>query len=110
MKKKGAERWWEDVEELSAWISGIEEDGKGVPILFKQYLKLGGKIVCFNVDPQFGHTLDGLIIIDLTLTNKKIMTRYMGRDGFEIFKTHQATLYTDSDIFPRLPLDSCATT
>ena len=110
MKKKGAERWWEDVEEISAWISGIEEDGKGVPILFKQYLKLGGKIVCFNVDPQFGHTLDGLIIIDLTLTNKKIMTRYMGRDGFEIFKKHQATLNTDSDIFPRFSLDSCTTT
>jgi hypothetical protein len=41
-----------DVEELSTLVSDIDFDRKGVPILLKQYLKLGGELVAFNVDPK----------------------------------------------------------
>ena len=107
LKRGLAERWWEDIEELSTWISGIEKDGKGVPILFKQYLKLGGKVICFNVDPQFGNTLDGLIIVDLTLTDHKIMRRYLGEEGFEGFKRYHEKIIGGVSR-SNLPLDSCA--
>ena len=74
-----------DLDELSSWISGIEEDGKGVPILLRQYLKLGGKVLSFNLDRQFGNTLDGLMVVDLSNTDHRVLKRYMGREGFQRF-------------------------
>ncbi len=79
-----------DLDELSSWISGLEADGKGVPILLKQYLKLGGKVLCFNVDPHFGDTLDGLIFVDLTNTDHRMLKRYMGAEGFRRFRDYHA--------------------
>jgi putative hemolysin len=74
-----------DIEELSALIADIETDQKGVPILLKQYLKLGGKLVAFNVDPNFSDALDGLIVVDLTQTDPRVLQRYMEKDGAEAF-------------------------
>jgi hypothetical protein len=82
-------QWANDLDEISSWISAMEEDGKGVPILLKQYLKLGGKILAFNVDSAFGNALDGLILVDLTLTDPKVLKRYMGAEGFARFRRHQ---------------------
>lgn len=58
-------------------ISEIEP-GKVMPILLKQYLKLNGKIVDFNVDQEFGNCVDGLIIVDLLNTDSKILRKFMG--------------------------------
>jgi hypothetical protein len=69
-----------DVEDLSAPIADLEPDGKGIPILVKQYVKLGGKLLAFSVDPQFGNTLDGFVMVDLTRTGPEILSRYMGKD------------------------------
>ena len=69
-----------DVEDLSAPISDLEADGKGIPILVRQYVKLGGKLLAFSVDPQFGNTLDGFVMIDLTQTSPEILSRYMGKE------------------------------
>ncbi len=70
-----------DLENISELISSVETDGKGVPVLLKQYLKLGGEIAGFNVDPSFGNVLDGLIIVDLTKTAPRMLERYMGREN-----------------------------
>jgi len=51
-----------------------------VPILVKQYVKLGGKLLAFSVDPQFGNTLDGFVMVDLTQTSPEILGRYMGKE------------------------------
>ncbi len=69
-----------DVEDLSAPIADLEPDGKGIPILVRQYVKLGGKLLAFSVDPQFGNTLDGFVMVDLTRTSPEILGRYMGKD------------------------------
>jgi putative hemolysin len=74
-----------DVEDLSAPISDLEADGKGVPILVRQYVKLGGKLLAFSVDPQFGNTLDGFVMIDLTRTSPEILARYMGKEQAQRF-------------------------
>jgi hypothetical protein len=37
------------------------------------------------VDPDFGDVLDGMILTDLTKTEPKILTRYMGKEGRESF-------------------------
>jgi putative hemolysin len=82
-----------DIEELSTFIADIETDQKGVPVLLKQYLKLGGKLLAFNVDQQFSSALDGLIVVDLVKTDPRLLDRYMGRAGAaEFLSYHQERL------------------
>jgi hypothetical protein len=76
---------WETLDELSSGLSSIEKDGKGVPILIRQYLKLGGKVLAFNLDRRFSNTLDGLMIVDLDQTDRRILRRTMGPEGMEAF-------------------------
>ncbi|NNE91427.1 MAG: GNAT family N-acetyltransferase, partial [Verrucomicrobiales bacterium] len=52
------------IEDVSARISESEPDGKGIPVLIRQYLKMKAKLLSFNVDPQFGNTLDALLLAD----------------------------------------------
>ncbi len=76
---------------LSELVSQVEPDQKGVPILLKQYLKMGGHILGFNVDPDFNNTLDGLIMVDLLQSPEKLLQRYMGETGArEFLAYHQA--------------------
>lgn len=75
----------QNLEELSSLISEIEEDRKGIPVLLRQYVKLGGRLMGFNVDQAFGHALDGLIIVDLLKCDEKILERYMGCEGLSRF-------------------------
>jgi putative hemolysin len=74
-----------DVEDLSAPIADLESDGKGIPILVRQYVKLGGKLLAFSVDPQFGNTLDGFVMVDLTRTSPETLARYMGKEQAQQF-------------------------
>jgi putative hemolysin len=79
----------EDIDELSSLIGEIEPDGKGVPVLIRQYLKLNGGILGFNIDKDFGNVLDALIMVDLTRTDPKVLPRYLGKDGAEAFLAYQ---------------------
>ncbi len=74
-----------DIEELSTFIADIETDQKGVPVLLKQYLKLGGKLLGFNIDSHFSKALDGLIVVDLVKTDPRLLDRYMGKAGAAAF-------------------------
>ncbi|MFS1880710.1 lysophospholipid acyltransferase family protein [Vibrio splendidus] len=56
------------------------EQGKGLPVLLRQYLGMNGKLVCFNVDPSFNDALDGLIMVNLKKVPLKTLGKYMGRD------------------------------
>lgn len=68
-----------DLDKVSELIAQIEADDKGVPILLKQYVKLGGRLLGFNVDPDFNDALDGLIMVDLLKTDRKTLHKYMGK-------------------------------
>jgi len=81
----------DNVDTISEAISSIETDRKGIPILLKQYIKLGGQIAGFNVDPAFGNVLDGLIMVDLTKTEPKMLERYLGKDGAQLFLAYHRT-------------------
>jgi len=75
-----------DLEELSQPITDVESDGKGLPILLRQYAKIGGKMVGFNVDRKFSNVLDGLVVVDLRKTDAAVLDRYMGREAAERFR------------------------
>jgi putative hemolysin len=80
------------VDDLSAPIADLEPDGKGIPILVKQYVRLGGKLLAFSVDPHFGNTLDGFVVVDLRLTSPEILSRYMGKaNAREFFAWHASS-------------------
>ncbi|WCN07791.1 lysophospholipid acyltransferase family protein [Marinomonas mediterranea] len=85
--KKAGNTFWQphllsclaDTSLLSNLLSRME-DGKGLPVLLRQYLKMNGKLVCFNLDPDFNDTLDGLIVVDLRNVPLKTLGKYMGRE------------------------------
>lgn len=60
-----------NIEDLSALLADIEHDQKGVPVLIRQYLKLGGRMLGFNIDAQFNDVVDCLIRVDLRETDPK---------------------------------------
>jgi putative hemolysin len=80
----------DDLEDLSALIADMESDGKGVPILVKQYLKTGGRLVGFNVDPGFSGVLDALIVVDLRSAPPALLERCLGKSGAARFAAWHA--------------------
>ena len=79
------------VDEANRLVSEAEADGKGVPILLRQYLRLNAKLLGFNVDPQFGDALDALMMVDLTAVDAAILNRYMGRpEAAQFLARHRA--------------------
>jgi putative hemolysin len=77
----GGVRLGPDVEELSNVIADLESDEKGVPVLLREYLKLGGRVLDFNVDRAFSSVLDALVIVDLRRTPERVLARYLGAQG-----------------------------
>lgn len=78
----------DDVEQLAQPIIDAEADGKGLPVLLRQYAKMGGKLLGFNVDPNFSDVLDGLVVVDLRKTDPALLERYMGREGSIRFRRY----------------------
>jgi putative hemolysin len=70
-----------DVDDCSALISSVETDGKGIPVLLKHYLRLNGTLLSFNVDKAFSSVIDGLILVDLTATEPRLLGKYMGEEN-----------------------------
>ncbi len=77
-----------DLDDLLTLVDDIEADRKGIPVLLRQYLKLGGKLLAFNVDKEFGNCLDGLIVVDLLQADRRQLERYMGKEGLKAFVAH----------------------
>ena len=74
-----------DIEDVSRMVRQFERDSKGVPVLLKQYLKLGGRLLAFSADSQFNDALDGLIMVDLLASNPRVLARYMGKERAATF-------------------------
>jgi putative hemolysin len=74
-----------DAEEMQSLVAELEADGKGLPVLLRQYLKLGAKLHAFNVDANFQNCLDGLIVVDLARTERRLLDRYFGAEGAQEF-------------------------
>jgi hypothetical protein len=85
-----------DIEQLSQPITDVESDGKGLPVLLRQYAKVGGKLLGFNVDRKFSNVLDGLVVVDIRRTDPAVLERYMGRAGVVRFRKHHGLLTSSS--------------
>lgn len=77
-----------NLDDLSHLIEDIEGNQKGIPILLKHYMKLGGELLGSSVDHHFSDALDVLILVDLARTNPRVLERYMGKTGSRSFLMH----------------------
>jgi putative hemolysin len=84
-----------NVDELAEVVADIEPDGKGIPVLLRQYLNIGGEILAFNVDADFSDVLDGLVVVDLARMTRTLLEKYLGKPGAADFAAFHATSRTE---------------
>ncbi len=68
---------------MSALVRDME-GGRSVPVLFKHYLRLGGRIAAFHADLSF-NTLDAFLFMDLAESPRSILGRYLKGPELEAF-------------------------
>lgn len=68
----------QDLKSLKAWLKARQ---LSIPTLFKQYTELcepgGVHFLDFNLDPQFGNCVDGLVLVDLLKMKASKQQRYL---------------------------------
>jgi putative hemolysin len=91
---------FQDFKEVCALIADIEFQQKDMPVLLRHYLNLGGQLLAFNIDRDFGDVMDGLIMVDLLRTDRKTLHRYMGADGLAaLLAYHDSALEEETGMF-----------
>ena len=88
---------FQDFKEVCSVIADVEFKQRDVPVLLRHYLNLGGQILAFNIDRNFGNVMDGLIVVDLTQADRKTLQRYLGAEGAAAFLSyHESESNNDS--------------
>jgi len=82
-----------DVDDLDRQVAALEPDGKGLPVLLRQYLRLDAQVLGFNLDPAFGDVLDALMMVDLAAVERPILARYMGRESAAAYLARHRTAF-----------------
>ena len=59
-------RKMDNFEKFDRFLMRLSDNTYRMPTLVKKYMKVNAKIMCFNVDPLFNYSLDGLIILRIT--------------------------------------------
>lgn len=95
----GWDQWWSEIAanlgglaELSELVARCERDGKGVPTLLREYLKLGAEVLGFNVDADFNQAVDALVRVDLAASERPLLRRLFSPAGLERYLAVQAGL------------------
>lgn len=84
-----------DVTALDSVVSRLDGQGRGVPVLLRQYLKLDARAVAFTIDPAFSHVLDTMIVVNLPAVAPALLRRFMGGAAAEGYlRQHSALPYT----------------
>ena len=72
----------ETIDKFDKFMFRLSNGEYRLPTLFKKYLKLNAKFLCFNVDPDFNDTLDALLFLTFTdFPENEVMPLF--RDGSE---------------------------
>lgn len=74
--------------QLTAMLKSIETDGKDIPVLAKQYHKLGAKFHSLGIDTSFNHTPGLLLSVRLSEAPEKLLKLYLG-EGYEGYLNHK---------------------
>ncbi|MEO7274661.1 MAG: GNAT family N-acyltransferase [Vicinamibacterales bacterium] len=66
---------------LDAAVTRLNPSGARVPVLLRQYLKLGARVLGFNVDALFHDAIDALVVVDLERMPASMRQRYLPADS-----------------------------
>ncbi|PLX08789.1 MAG: hypothetical protein C0596_05675 [Marinilabiliales bacterium] len=66
----------DDLSHIDRFIKDIDINHVGIPVLIKKYLSLGGRIVDFNVDPDFNYSIDGFVVLDIDVVSEEVIKSY----------------------------------
>ena len=78
---------FQTIADVSAEVSTHEPDGKGVPVLLRQYFKMNAALLDFAYNPNFMHCLEAMVLVDLQQAPARLLKKYMGKEGFESFSS-----------------------
>jgi putative hemolysin len=70
----------QDIDQVDDLVRELEAGRRGVPVLLRQYLRLGARLLGFNVDDKFSNVIDGLCYVDLAAVDQRILEHYMGAE------------------------------
>ncbi|MGQ8366152.1 lysophospholipid acyltransferase family protein [Glaciecola sp. 1036] len=73
---------------LSCFLKSIELDGKDVPILVKQYQKMGAEFHELGIDKSFNHTPGLLLSVNLAQAPTKLLKLYLG-ENYQAYVDYQ---------------------
>ena len=83
-----------NIEQVSTLVMGIETDKKDLPILLKQYHKLGAQFHCMGIDSNFNHTPGLLLSVHLPSAPEKLLKLYLG-DKKDNYVNYPEATYTN---------------
>ncbi len=92
VKPGEANQLLQSVDDVSALVTGLEPDGKGVPILIKHYARMNAKLVSFGVWKNHSNAVVSFMVVDLTTADPKFLKRYMGEEGYLKFMAYHGQL------------------
>ncbi len=76
-------------QQLSAFLKSIETDGKDIPVLAKQYQKMGARFHALGIDKSFNHTPGLMLSVDFPNAPDKLLKLYAG-EGWREYKAYKA--------------------
>jgi putative hemolysin len=75
------------LEEVDRMVREFDH-GRAVPVLVRQYWKLGARVLGFSTDPAFRDCLDALMVVDLADLPAAALQRYLGKEGATAFRAY----------------------
>lgn len=78
-----------NIDVLDELIKGLEPDGKGLPVLVRQYHALGAQFHCLGIDPNFAETPGLLLSVHVPSAPERLLKLYMGTAKDEYLKNFQ---------------------
>ncbi len=71
--------------DLSKIVADLEPSLKEVPVLVYRYAELGARYLTFTVDPDFGFTLDGFIVVPIKKIPRDQLKKYLSEEDVKTF-------------------------
>ncbi len=67
-----------------------------LPVLFRKYIHINGKIIEFNVDPLFNNSLDGFLFLDFSKIPDSFIERFYVYEAVDSLKTGDSMLISNA--------------
>lgn len=84
------------LESVSRLVQAADPEGRDIPVLLRQYLRLGGRLLGANRDRRFNDAIDELIVVDLLAAPPALAARYLGEDGLAAVRRAQSVAAPDA--------------